>query len=144
MRISGFTGLILLLASELCGADNVLSPREKADGWVLLFDGQSLNGWSSSVPEAAGRGRGPGGIAKQAKAPAPSGAAPSVGSNPRACSTPAGQAPVAAGASHWEVSGGTLSPCGDPAGYLTSVESYKDFVLTVDFRTGAESTTGGL
>src|SRR5260370_22496162 len=126
---AGSTGLMLILTAGLFGADNVLTPSEKADGWVLLFDGQSLNGWSSSVPQAAGRGRGPGGVPKQAKAPAPSGAAPSVGSNPRTCSTPAGQASVAAGASHWEVSGGTLSPCGDPAGYLTSAESYKDFVL---------------
>ncbi len=136
------TGLMLILTAGLFGADNVLTPREKADGWVLLFDGQSLNGWSSSVPEAAGRGRGPGGAPKQAKAPASSGAAPSVGSNPRTCSTPAGQPSVAAGASHWEVAGGTLSPCGDPAGYLTSVESYKDFVLAVDFRTGEDTNSG--
>src|SRR5271169_5295482 len=103
---AGSTGLMLILTAGLFGADNVLTPREKADGWVLLFDGHSLGGWSSSVPEAAGRGRGPGGVPKQAKAPAPSGAAPAVGSNPRACSTPAGQAPVGAAASHWDVAGG--------------------------------------
>ena len=120
MRIFGFTGLMLLLAAEMCGADNVLTPREKADGWVLLFDGQSLNGWSSSVPEAAGRGRGPGGVPKQAKAPVPSGAAPSVGSNPRTCSTSAGQRSVAAGASRWEVSGGTISriACGITTSFI--------------------------
>ena len=24
---------------------NTLTPEEKADGWVLLFDGQTLDGW---------------------------------------------------------------------------------------------------
>jgi hypothetical protein len=143
MRIlTGPAGLMLIMTVGLFGADNVLTSQEKAGGWVLLFDGHTLNGWSSSVPEAAGRGRGQSGAPKQAKAPAPSGAAPAVGSNPRTCSTSLGQAPVAAGASHWDVVGGTLSPCGDPAGYLTSVENYKDFVLTVDFRTSEDTNSG--
>jgi hypothetical protein len=31
------------------GADmNTLSPAEKAEGWQLLFDGQSLTGWRAS------------------------------------------------------------------------------------------------
>ena len=130
--------LLLIVTAELFGADNVLTPQEKAGGWVLLFDGQSLNGWSSSLP-AAGQG---GGVPKQAKAPAPSGAAPAVGSAPRTCSTPLGQAPAVAGASHWDVVAGTLSPCGDPAGYLTSLESYKDFELTLDFRTAEDTNSG--
>ena len=33
-------------------------------------------------------------------------------------------------------------PCGEPAGYLTSKESYKDFVLDVDFRTGEDTNSG--
>jgi hypothetical protein len=28
-------------------ADNQLTPQEKADGWVLLFDGKSVGGWMS-------------------------------------------------------------------------------------------------
>lgn len=140
-------GLMLTLTAGLFGADNVLTPREKAGGWVLLFDGKTLNGWDSAVPSAAGQGRGPGGAArggapKQAKGPAQPGAAPAVGSNPRACSTPQGQTPAIAGASHWDIVDGMLSPCGDPAGYLTSKESYKDFVLTIDFRTGEDTNSG--
>jgi hypothetical protein len=136
-RLAGSVGLVLILTAGLSAADNALTAQEKVEGWVLLFDGRSLSGWSSAVPESTVRGGG--GAPKQAKAPAPSGVAPAVGSNPRACDKPA---PIAAGASHWEVAGGTLSPCGDPAGYLTSVESYKDFVLTVDFRTAEDANSG--
>jgi hypothetical protein len=139
-------GLTLIMTAGLFGAYNVLTPQEKAGGWVLLFDGKTLNGWDSAVPQAAGRGRGPGGGAARggapAKAPAQPGAAPAQGSNPRPCSTPMGQAPVAAGASHWEVVDGVLSPCGDAAGYLISKENYKDLVLAVDFRTAEDTNSG--
>src|SRR5450432_915978 len=136
--------LVPILTAGLFGADNVLTPQETARGWVLLFDGKTLNGWDSAIPQAAGQGGGAarGGAPKQAKGPAQPGAAPAVGSNPRTCSTPQGQVPVMAGASHWDVVDGTLSPCGDPAGYLTSKQSYKDFVLTVDFRTGENTNSG--
>ena len=41
-------GLSFFLSSAF-GADmNVLSPTEKAQGWQLLFDGQSLTGWRAS------------------------------------------------------------------------------------------------
>jgi hypothetical protein len=55
---------------------------------------------------------------------------------------PDGAGPLAAGASHWEVVDGVLSPCGDTAGYLISKENYKDLVLTVDFRTGEDTNSG--
>jgi hypothetical protein len=141
-RISSI-GLMLMAAAALPGADNVLTPQEKAAGWVLLFDGKTLNGWDSAViAPAGGRGRA-GGAAKKAPAPPPQpGDLPAVGSNPRPCSTALGKADVPAGASHWEVIDGALSPCGDPAGYLTSKASYKDFVLTVDFKTGVDSNSG--
>ena len=38
---------VALLAGVECMAQkhNVLTAKEKADGWELLFDGKTLNGW---------------------------------------------------------------------------------------------------
>lgn len=40
--------LLAFAAGQLAAADNVLTPKEKSDGWQLLFDGKSLDGWKSS------------------------------------------------------------------------------------------------
>jgi hypothetical protein len=141
MRRLYLIGLMLATLTSTFGADNVLTRQEKTQGWILLFDGKTLNGWDSAVTSNPGQGRGPGSATKQGKAPAQPGP-PAVGSNPRACSTPVGRATVPEGASHWEVVGGVLVPCGDPAGYLTSKETYRDFVLAVDFRTGEDTNSG--
>jgi hypothetical protein len=37
-----------LLALPARAADNELTAQEKADGWLLLFDGKSLDGWMTS------------------------------------------------------------------------------------------------
>jgi hypothetical protein len=142
MRRLSPLGLMLITLTGVFGADNVLTPQEMAQGWMLLFDGKTLNGWDSAVTSAAGQGRGPSAAGKQGSAPAQPGAAAQVGSNPRVCSTPLGLAAVSSGASHWEVLDGTLVPCGEPAGYLTSKQNYKDFVLDVDFRTGEDTNSG--
>ncbi len=42
--------LVLLVAVTLFSCaekQNVLNDQEKQDGWKLLFDGQSLNGWKN-------------------------------------------------------------------------------------------------
>lgn len=120
-NLCGFLTLMLTTSGSVFGADNILTPQEKAQGWILLLDGKSLNGWDSASTPAPARGQGQNsGAAKQSAAPAQPGAAPAVGSNPRACSTPLGLATVPSGASRWEVVDGSLVPCGDPAGYLTS------------------------
>jgi hypothetical protein len=123
MRRLHLIGLMLATLTSAFGADNGLTKQEKTQGWILLFDGKTLSGWDSAVTSNPGQGRGP-------------------GSNLRACSTPAGLASVPTGASHWEVVGGLLVPCGGPAGYLTSKETYKDFVLDVDFKTGEDTNSG--
>ncbi len=39
---------LLLTATHAPAADNELTAKEKADGWVLLFDGKSLDDWMTS------------------------------------------------------------------------------------------------
>jgi hypothetical protein len=142
-KYGALIGLTLIVPAGLFGADNVLTPREKDAGWVLLFDGKTLNGWDSAAPQNGGQGRGQGSgtVPKQAKAAAQPGAAPAQGSHPEPCSAPR-QPSAGAGASHWEVIGGELSPCGDVAGYLTSKQTYRNLALQVDFKTGEDTNSG--
>ncbi len=117
---------------------NSLTAKEKAEGWQLLFDGKTLNGWHSSAPP-----EGRGGRAQTPAAPAQAGAMAQVGSNPKPCSTSLGKSgQVPKGGSHWEVVNGLLTACGDPVGYLTSDKSYKNFVLSIDFKCGWDTNSG--
>jgi hypothetical protein len=38
----------LASTADSCSEDNKLDDREKQEGWLLLFDGQSLDGWKTS------------------------------------------------------------------------------------------------
>jgi hypothetical protein len=40
--------LSLLIPAAAWAKDNTLTPEEKADGWILLFNGQNLDGWKTS------------------------------------------------------------------------------------------------
>jgi len=40
--------IALTFALAACAEDNALTAKEKADGWLLLFDGKTLNGWKTS------------------------------------------------------------------------------------------------
>lgn len=44
--LSAFAALALNAAAPLRAADNTLTPEQKADGWVALFDGKTLDGWA--------------------------------------------------------------------------------------------------
>jgi hypothetical protein len=48
MRIVLYFLAISLAVSGARAADNELTAREKADGWILLFDGKTLDGWMTS------------------------------------------------------------------------------------------------
>jgi hypothetical protein len=39
---------LVLFVGTLPAADNELSAKEKADGWILLFDGKTLDSWMTS------------------------------------------------------------------------------------------------
>jgi hypothetical protein len=53
--ISPLMLLLLMSAFSFSQADNALTSKEKKEGWVLLFDGVSTNGWTTSrgqpIPE---------------------------------------------------------------------------------------------
>jgi hypothetical protein len=116
---------------------NSLTAQEKAQGWQLLFDGKTLGGWHSSAP-AQGQGR------AGTPQPAQPGALAQVGSTPKPCVTAlkGSASDVPAGGSHWEVVDGSLMACGEPAGYLTSDQSYKNFVLSIEFKCGEDANSG--
>jgi 3-keto-disaccharide hydrolase len=111
-------------------AINALSGQDRAEGWELLFDGKTLTGWHVSAPAGGGGRSGP------AQQPTPG----QVGT-PKPCVATRAE-PTPAGGSHWEVVDGQLTACGEPTGYLTSDRSYKNFVLSIEFRCGADTNSG--
>ena len=44
---------LVISAASAASADNELTEKEKADGWVLLFDGKTLDGWTTSAGKAS-------------------------------------------------------------------------------------------
>ena len=53
-----FAWVLMALAlgvSSALAADNELTPKEKRDGWILLFDGKSLAGWMTSAQQPSRR-----------------------------------------------------------------------------------------
>jgi hypothetical protein len=116
---------------------NSLTAQEKSQGWQLLFDGKTLAGWHPAAPpqtQAPGRAATP-------PPPAQPGALAQVGSAPKPCGT-ASNSSTPAGRSHWEAVDGSLMPCGEPVGYLNSDRSYKNFVLSIEFKCGEEANSG--
>ena len=49
----------LTLAAPFAAAQNRLTPRETQEGWKLLFDGSTLNGWEQRTTSQPERRAGP-------------------------------------------------------------------------------------
>jgi 3-keto-disaccharide hydrolase len=125
---------------------NTLTAQEKAQGWQLLFDGKTVKGWHSAPPPqpAAGRaGAGRAGAGRAAGA-APAQPTPGQTGTPKPCTGAKGDAAVAAsaGSSHWEAVDGALTGCGSPTGYLNSDQSFKNFVLSLEFKCSEDTNSG--
>jgi hypothetical protein len=136
--------LLLWTAAGFAQNMNTLTPQERSQGWQLLFDGKTLKGWHSQVPAPA-RGRtGAPPAAQPGRTGAPAAAQPGQVGSPKPCTGARGEsaAVVPAGGSHWEVVDGSLMACGEPVGYLTSDQSYKNFVLSLEFRCSEDTNSG--
>lgn len=46
-----FVGLFAVMQGEAAAVDNQLTPQEKKEGWILLFDGKSAKDWMTSTWE---------------------------------------------------------------------------------------------
>jgi hypothetical protein len=114
-------------------APNALTAQEKAEGWQLLFDGATLKGWHAAPPA-------PGSMGRAGAPPLPPG---QIGTSPKPCGTARGEAASAVpGAPRWEVVDGSLEPCGGPIGFLVSDQSYRNFVLSMEFKSSEDANSG--
>src|SRR3954451_12983185 len=106
---------LVIVALFAAGAAKTVPAQDRAEGWQNLFDGKTLTGWHASVPNPPSAR---GGTA-QPPAPGQTGIA-------KPCASVAGASSPPAGASHWQVVDGSLMPCGEPAGYLTSDRRFRN------------------
>jgi hypothetical protein len=53
MRMTSVCLVLVLAALPATAADNELTKKEKEQGWILLFDGKTLDGWMTSSGKAS-------------------------------------------------------------------------------------------
>ena len=133
MKAFAVVALVLWSTGASAQVPNALTAQEKAEGWQLLFDGNTLSGWHAAPPAPGSTGRvgGP---------PLPPG---QIGTSPKPCVGARAQAGSAVpGAPRWEVVDGLLEPCGEPIGFLVSDQIYRNFVLSLEFRCSEAANSG--
>lgn len=54
-RVSVALLFLCFFAPPSHAADNELTPEERKDGWMLLFDGKTYDGWMTSEGKASKR-----------------------------------------------------------------------------------------
>jgi hypothetical protein len=110
----------MLFAAAAAGAD-----------WQSLFDGKTLHGWHST-------GNSPAGTTQPVN-----GHLPQRGSNPALCTTAGVKTtPWEKAAAHWEVKDRALTACDAGPGYLASDRSFKNFVLSLEFKAARDTNSG--
>ena len=143
-RVHASLAVLPLLVCSIAASGqtmNTLTAQEKTQGWQLLFEAKAPNGCPAQAPPQRRAGGGGGRGGGPPPAPAQPGALPAVSPSPKPCVTkPSASTP--AGSSHWEVVDGLLTACGEPAGYLNSDQSFKNHVLSLEFRTSEEANSG--
>src|SRR5215472_7520732 len=111
---------LLLSASTAIGAD-----------WQSLFDGKTLRGWHSPGNSPPGSTESVNGHLAQR------------GSHPEPCtSSTAKTAAWEKAAAHWEVKDGAIRGCDAGPGYLASDRTFKNFVLSLEFKAGRDTNSG--
>jgi hypothetical protein len=55
MRQAIIVAILGIFAPAAFSADNVLTEKERKDGWILLFDGKTLDGWMTSSEKPSRR-----------------------------------------------------------------------------------------
>ena len=101
------------------------------DDWQSLFDGKTLSGWHSPGNSPPGSTQSVDGHLAQR------------GSHPQPCKT--AKAKTSAwekGAAHWEVLDRAIRACDTGPGYLASDRSFKNFVLSLEFKAPRDTNSG--
>jgi hypothetical protein len=99
-------------------APNALTPREIADGWVLLFDGQTLFGWQTTVD-----------------APPPDSGKKMARAADLARTELQGRA-------RWRVEKGTIVAATGTPEVLTTTSQFDDYALSLEVRDSSEAEPG--
>ncbi len=114
--------LVALILFSCAQKQNILTDQEKADGWKLLFDGQTTSGWRSYNAKGVD-------VTVTVK----------INNDVRSSSS------NVKGVGDWTVENGTLAAAGtgsDGNGYIVSDKQYDNFDIVFDWKVAKGSNSG--